>query len=907
MRRPPRLLEWWLLRRLPPDFRGAVAGDLQEEFTERAERSTPFAGLRARIWYAVQVVSLDASALARVTGTTNGEWARDEGQPTAERVTRSGVMDMLMQDVRYAVRRLLKSPGFTLVAILSLGLGIGANSALFTMVNAVFRQDTGISEPDRVAQIYWNGTTPYWSISWSWYRGMRDDLTDVFSHTSATRLRMARTEPTGDALVSSLRVSGDYFGAIGVAPRLGRTFEPGAETDVETGAAVVVLSHDFWTRVLAGDPEVIGSTLRIEATPHTVLGVLPEGFTGQMAGVEVDIYLPDFAAVASPGTDNLMGVVRLQPGVSADQARAGLARLAQDLNVGRPEDRTPIAFTLVPQSEVYVIPAIDPIARQIAGLLFLVVGLVLVIACTNLASFLLTRAADRRREFAVRRAVGASRGRVVGQLLVESLLLAGLGGVVGITLGQLALNASLAVDLPVPVSLRLDTSIDLFVLGTTLGATVVAGILFGLFPAVTAGREDVAPVLRDESTGAGGGRGKVSLRGALVVAQVSLSLALLIGAGFFLRSLLSMTRVDPGFDREDRAVVTVDPGNSGYDLAESRRIMDDALRMVREMPEIESATMGNRVPMQTWIWRSGIRRSDQPFTDTREYAFPQIAYVTDGYFETLGIDIVSGRPIGEEDVAGAPPVVVVNRALARELWPDDPEGAVGRSVLLQNFPDSVATVVGIAPDVKVTTLDESPTTYMYQAQRQVGVQSALLVARPRPGSGSGDGATKALAERLRREIKTIDPDMYVHTATTVETMTGTTLFIPRVGAALLALFGALAVVMASIGLYGLVAFGVKRREKEVGIRLSLGADPARIVRTMMAAGTRLVVIGVAIGLALGVGAGALLEDFLFGISRFDPITLVAVPLLLLAIAVLASWIPARRAASIDPVESLRRE
>lgn len=907
MTRPPRLLEWWLLRRLPPDFQGAIAGDLREEFTERVERGGAFARIRAALWYAAQVVTLDATALARVTATTNGEWARDEGQPTAQRITTRGVVDMGMQDVRYAVRRLRKSPGFTLVAVLSLGLGIGANSALFTMVNAVFRADTGIPTPDRVAQVYWNGDTPHWSITWGWYRGMRDDLTDVFSHASAIRPTTSRTEPTGDAVITGMSISGDYFGALGVTPLIGRTFDPGAETDVETGPSVVVVSHGYWTQVLEADPDVIGTTLRIEATPHTVIGVLPEGFRGPIGGFEVDLYLPDFGAVANPGSDNLWGVVRLAPGVTVDRARAGLARLAGDLNVGRPSDRTPIGFTLVPQSEIYVAPGIDPIARQIAGLLLLVVGLVLVIACTNLASFLLTRAADRRREFAVRRAVGASRGRVVSQLLVESLLLAGLGGVVGIALGQLALDVALGVDLPVPVSLALDTGLDPFVLSTTLGVTVLAGLLFGLFPALTAGREKVAPVLRDESAGAGGGRGKVSLRGALVVAQVSLSLALLIGAGFFLRSLLAMTSVDPGFDRESRAAVTVDPGNSGYDLAESERILDEALQRVREMPDIESATMGSRVPMQTGIWRSGIRRSDQPFTDTREYTFPQIAYVRDGYFETLGIDLVAGRTIQEEDIAGTPPVVIVNRTLARQLWPEDPENAVGRSVLLQNFPDSVATVVGVAPDVKVATLDEAPTAYMYQAQRQLEMRSALLVAHPRGGGSLSDGATQALAERLQRELKTLAPDMYVHTATTVEKMTGATLFLPRMGAALLALFGVLAVAMASIGLYGLVAFGVKRREKEVGIRLSLGADPSRIVRTMMAAGTRLVVIGVTLGLALGLGAGVLLEDFLFGISRFDPITLLGVPVLLVGIALLASWVPARRAASIDPVESLRRE
>lgn len=545
-------------------------------------------------------------------------------------------------------------------------------------------------------------------------------------------------------------------------------------------------------------------------------------------------------------------------------------------------------------------PGIDKAAAPIVGILFGVVLLVLIIACTNLASFLLARAADRKKEFAVRRAMGAGRGRVISQLLVESLILALFGGAVGVGLAQLSIKALLSIELPIPLSLNLDTAVDLRILIFTLAVTGVAGVLFGIFPALTAGKEEVAATLRDESAGAGGGRGKVGLRGTLVVAQVSLSLTLLIGAGLFIRSLMAATAVDPGFDREGRAVVTVDPGNSGYDAEEGGRILDEVLRQARELPNVASITMGSRVPLDPSIWRTGIRRPDVEVVPGREYVYPQMNYVGEDYFQTLGIELLSGRPINADDVAGAAPVVVINQALANQLWPDETD-LVGRSVILQEAPDQVATVIAVAPNVKVSSLTEEPTTFMYMSIRQFGQGQALLIAQ------AARGDELVLAEELRALAKGIDPDMYVHSATNVATMTGSVLFLPRMGAVLLALFGGLALAMASVGLYGLVNFGVKRRSKEVGIRLSLGADPKTVVRMIMKSGTRLVVIGSVIGVVLGIGSGLVLESYLFGIPGIDPITLLLVPALLIGISLLASWIPARRAALIDPAVSLRSD
>ena len=893
---PPAWMERWLRRRLPADFEEVVAGDLAEEWEERAARSR----VGAALWYLGQVLTIDTAALRDAAASLNGEWARQHGRSTRERLTTRGVVGIMGQDFRYALRRLVRSPGFTLVAVLSLGLGIGANSALFTAVNAVFLQDDGIREPERVVQIYWDGQNPTWSITWAWYRDMRDDLADVFGEVTAYRLQARRTDATGDRLVSTILVSGDYFGVMGNDFLLGRGFEPGVETDVEGGPPVAVLTHWFWTNALGADPDIIGKNIRVDAEAFTVVGVLPEGFSGKASGVEVELFLPDWEAPAYPNADNLVGGARLADGVTLPQAEAGLVRLAAALQAGRSEDRTPIRFSMFPESEVRVHPGLDQAAVPMVALLGAVVLMVLVIACTNLASFLLARAADRRKEFAIRRAIGAARGRVISQLMIESFLLAAVGALVGIFIAQLSLRAVLAIELPIPIALNLDTGVDGRVLVFTAGVAVLATFLFGIFPALAAGREEVAPTLRDESTGAGGGRGKVGLRGALVVAQIALSLTLLVGAGLFIRSLASATSVDPGFERSGIAAITVDPGNTGYDLEESRRILDRALGEIRAMPGVEQAALGVRVPLELGIWRSGIRRMDVPPPPGREYWMPQNAYVGDGYFETLGFDLIAGRGFESTDDENAPPVAVINEALAEDLWPGERD-VVGRTVELANHEGEPATVVGLVRDFKVASLTEGPTSYLFQPMKQSGTTSAIVLAKV-----SG-GDPRVLAERMREQVKTIDPDMYVHSATTVHQMTDAVFFLPRMAAILLAIFGGLALLLASVGLYGLVSFGVKRREKEVGIRLSLGADPAGVVRMIMKSGTRLAVLGVAIGVVMGVIGGSLVERFLFGVPGIDLVTLTLVPLFLAGVAALASWIPARRAASVDPVQSLRNE
>jgi predicted permease len=727
---------------------------------------------------------------------------------------------------------------------------------------------------------------------------MRDDLADVLSHVTAYRPTGVRVGES-DEVVNAILVSGDYFGVMGVPPALGRGFLPGEETDRLDGPPVAVLSHDYWTRAFAADPAVVGSEVRVNARPHTVVGVLPPDFTGKASGIVVDVFLPDPGAVASPGADNLFGGARLRPGVSVEQARARFASLAAALNEGRPASQRPIAFTVVPETEVAFAPGADGIAVSIAGLLFAVVGLVLLIACTNVASFLLARATDRRKEIALRLALGASRARVTAQLLVEALLLALMGGAAGIALAYGGLVALVNVRVPLPLSIRIDVAPDVRVLAFTLAAAVLASLLFGLAPALTAARADVAPTLRDESGGQTGSRRRFGVRNSLVTAQVAMSLLLLVGAGLFLRSFASALGVDAGYDPAGVAVLNVEPETTGYDEEEGRQLYARLIEQVRALPGVTHAAFGTRIPLQLGNWRIGVRPPELELPDGQQWLAPQVVWVSPGYFDALGIELLRGRDFGDDDVHGAPTAVVVNESAAEAYWGGgvDP---VGRALLLNTNGGEEARVVGVARNSKLKTVSEvtEPVVYVPVDQRYVG--AVLLIAR-------GSGPEGALAAELRRVAKGLDPDLYVHGAMGARDASGLAFYLPRMGAVLLGLFGALGLCMASIGLYGVVSYAVARRQREVGIRLSLGARSSEVVRLMMRSGVRLVLVGVGVGLAAAAAAAPLLEGFLLGVSGLDPLTFALVPVVLLGVASLAAWLPARRAARIEPSITLRSE
>jgi predicted permease len=886
---PPRLAEALVRLLLPPELEDAVAGDLAEEFAERARAGSR---VSAALWYWGQLLRLRPIRLRRQLRRLGGAWS--PGGRRAVRTTSSGFIEPTMETLKQTFRRLRREPGFATIAVLSLALGIGANTAVFSLVNVLFLQDRGIYEPERAVQIYRVGDSPYWSISWPWYREIRDGTT-AFEAVSALRFVPVRIGDRDD-VVSAVRVSGDYFGVMGVRPAMGRAFVPGEETDVERSSDVVILSHDYWLRFEGGSPAVLGREIRVNARPHTVVGVLPPDFQGSVSGVSAGVYLPDHGAVTSRA-DNLWGGGRLADGATLRQAETELAVVAAAINAGRPEGATPIEFNMVLESGVHVQPGLDEAIAPMAALLFGVVGLVLLIACTNLASFLLARASDRKKEFAVRMALGAGRGRVVRQLLTESTILSVAGGVCGVILSWWGLRLLLSVPPALPVSIDLDVSPDLRILAFTLVVSLLAGLFFGVFPALQASRSEVAPTLRDESGGTTGGRGTWNLRGVLVVAQVALSLVLLAGAGLFLRSLAQAATIDPGFDPEGLAMVTVDPATTGYEPAEWAPLYDRLLARARALPGVEAAAAGSRVPLQLGNYRTGVRRTDVEPEPGREYWFAQVVYAGEGYFEATGTEIRRGRPLGTPDPGGPVPVVM-SRSLVDRLWNDPAFDPVGQPVRLSASEEG-GLVVGVTETVHVNGLgDDEAMIYLPMARFEIS--PVLLLAR-------GSGSEAARAEELRQLAKELDPDLYVHSAMSAERSAGLALFLPRMAAGLLASFGALALLMAAIGLYGVVGYTVRRREKEVGIRISLGADRGDVVRLMMKGGLVLVGTGVAAGLVVALAGGRLLERFLYGVSGTDPLTFAGIAVVLLGVAALAAWLPARRAARIEPLEALRSQ
>lgn len=881
---------------LPGPLEEVIPGDLEEEYRERREES---GRLRADGWYWAQLLTLRPLRLRGALRPVARRWYASPWSFIRSLGDRP--VESVVQSLRHILRRLGRSPAFTAAAVLSLGLGIGANTALFSLTNAIFLRDRGIVEPERVVQAFRDSGGPYWRVTWEDYRRMRDDLGDLFTHVTAFAEDGVRLGDSDD-VVGTLRVSGDYFGVMGVQPALGRAFVPGEDTDVEAGPDVAILSHDLWQRAFGGAPDIVGREIRINARPTTVVGVLSEAFTAKATGIAMDVFVPDREFVTRRSSDNLWAAARMAPGVSLEQVRSGLARVAADYNQDRPESLRPIAFTVVSEADVRVHPGLDRTIGSMSLLLFGVVGLVLLIACTNLASFLLARAEDRRREFAVRRAMGAGRGRIVGLLLGESMVLGVLGGAAGLLLAYLSLDLLLGVQPPFPVEISLDVSPDGRVLGFTLGVSLLAGALFGMFPALQASRAPVAPTLRDEAAGSTGTGRKWTVRGGLVAAQVTLSLVLLMAAGLFLRSLMTAAGIDPGFDPEGVALTTVDPATTGYSEEEGRRLYDELLRRTRQLPGVRAAGLGTRIPLQLGNWSSGVQRPDVTPPPGREWRYAEVAMVTPGYLETLGIELLRGRPFERSDAADAPPVVILNRAAVRMLWGDEATelDPVGRPLRL-SWRDEEGRIAGVVEDVKVHSLGEAPKPMVYVplAQRHEG--RVLLVAR----GSAGNGSTAALARRLRGLAKELDPDLYVHGAMTARESMGTALFLPRMAGLLLGVFGALALVMSAVGLYGVVSYTVASREKEVGIRLSLGADAGDMVRLMMGGGLKLVAVGLVLGTALAVGAGLLLERFLFGVSGTDPVTFLVVPTVLLGVAVLAAWVPARRASRVEPSEALR--
>jgi predicted permease len=699
-------------------------------------------------------------------------------------------------------------------------------------------------------------------------------------------------------------VSGSYFDVLGPRMAAGRPF--GAEDDREIGARpVAVLSYGLWQRRFGGGAELVGQAITLNGHPFTVIGVTAEGFRGTTPIGGPDLWVP-FAmyrevltGIGLEGYNSrrgliYQGVARLKDGVTLEQARANADAIGKSLERDFPTDNRGRTFSLQSLGDSAFPPAFRQQLALSSGVGMTVVGLVLLIACGNVANLLLARAHTRRQEIAVRLSIGASRGRLVRQLLTESVLLAGLGGLGGLLVAYWARALLWAYRPPFLQANAIDLGFDLRVLSFAAAVSLATGIVFGLAPAVQASRPDMVTELKERTTLSGGTRW-YNARHLLVSGQVALSLVALVSAGLFLRSLSNAQQIDLGFDSENLVVLGMNAGTQGFDEARGRDLYRRALERLAGVPGVQSATLATAVPLFQGGFARTTFRDDQDITDPRNGRLTQVNDVGDRYFETLGIPIVRGRAFTAADREGSTPVIIINEAMAKQFFPD--EEALGRHLHIFNRPPA-REIVGIAKTIKYNFVGEDETTHMYLPIEQNYASQVVVQVR---AAGDPD----AVLGTVRRELQAVEPSMPLLNVNTYRTIVGTSLWAPRMGAALLAVFGLLALLLAAIGLYGVMSYSVSQRTREIGIRMALGAGQGDVRAMIVRQGLWLAVGGVAVGLAAALGLARLVTNLLFGVSGADPVTFLVVPLLLLAVALVATLLPARRASRVEPVEALR--
>ena len=808
-------------------------------------------------------------------------WTRAEGW----------TMDGLLQDIRFGARVLLRAPGFTLVAALTLALGIGANASIFSLVNGlVLRPPAGIEEPERTVQIARSyESAPRWdNFSWPALRLIREEASTLsgvagYSDGAFVLGRGADTEQVPGQLVT-----GDYFDVLGVRPHLGRLIQPA--DDVQPGAhAVVVLSHALWLRRFGGDPDVVGRAVPLGARPYEVIGVAPPSFAGARSiGARPALWVP---AMQNPGYYgelpfeqwgwswiNLLG--RLGEGVSFEQAEASMAVVSERLREAAPVNEDMVVLL---ERGLGLDPADRRQAEQISLILLLIVGLVLLLTCANVANLSLARAAARRAEVGVRAALGAGRSRLTRQLVVESGLLAALATLLAVPIVAAA-GDFLPLVFPYAVSVSLEPDVRVFAFLLLVGG--LAGLLFGVAPAWALTSRGALEAMRSGASTAG--RSRTRLRDALVVSQLGLSLGLVAAAALLGRSVLEAGSADPGFEPRGLSAAFVDLEPTGrYDEDAGRRLFADLVRAAEALPGVRAATIASQTPLAGGHSRATVApegRPDVAFEAERTLVGPR-------YFETMGIEVVRGRPLhGLDDEPE--PVVVVNQALARMFWPG--EDAVGKR--LAGEPGWL--VVGVAADVQMRSLRSAPMPGVYYPLAHAYSPGAVLHV-------AGRGGQPVAAATLRELVAELDPELPVGAVVDLQEAMTASMAETRTIGLLVGAFALLALALAVVGLYGLVSFGAAQRVREIGIRIALGAEPASLVRLVLGRGIAIAAIGVVLGLGVAYALGRALQSLLFQVAPTDLVALAGAALLLVATAVVGAWLPARRAARVDPTTSLR--
>jgi predicted permease len=825
----------------------------------------------------------------------------------------------MLKDLRYAVRWLRRSPGFAAVAILSLGLGIGVNTAMFSLVDAVLLRPIPVQDPATLVDVFTSSGDgdEYATTSYPDYLDLKGQNT-VFSDMIAYTPMFAPLS-LGDRarLVIGQLVTSNHFNVLGVAPFLGRMLVPA--DDAPGAERVLVISHRMWVSDFGSDRDVVGRSLQLRGQPYTIVGVAPPAFTGVIPLIVPEIWLPVVHVeevepagingnVPSPtgktrierrGSRWLFVKGRLKAGVSAADARAQIPVLGTQLANAYPETNRIFRMAAFPTNDVRLLvpQSAGPLSMGSAGVMT-VVGLVLLIACANVAGMLLARASARRREIGVRLAVGASRGQLVRQMLIEGLVIGLSGALVAVGVAWALLQAVRAIDLPVPGDLILDVRLDRRVLMFAVLIAAIAGVVAALTPAWKASSPQLAGDLRGDAPTAKLAGRRWAVRDALVVGQLALTAVLLVVAGLLLRSFGASRAADVGFRIDGLAVLSADMDMMRYSPERSQQFWTQALDRVRALPGVESAAVVTpRLPFDINFNQTSIRIDGKQYgPDDRGETVANV-FVSPEYFATMGIRVVEGRNFAVSDHEGATLVAVVNETLARRFWPN--RSAVGRTFRL-SFGTGQYTVIGVTRDHRVHTVAENPTPYLHFSALQRPSRFNHLLART-----SGD--SEALVFAMRRELLTLEPGLVFISSSTMEKSLETSLLPARVGAVLAAGFGGLGTLLAAIGLYGVIAFSVTRRTREIGVRMAIGADRRRVLGLIMRQGLVLVVVGAVAGLALAAAAAQVLSGVLYGVGAFDPLAWTMAIGVLAAATALANFVPALRAMRVNPVTALRAE
>ena len=820
-------------------------------------------------------------------------------------------MENLLKDIRYGVRMLLKNPGVTLVAVLTLAFGIGANTAIFSGVSAFLMRPLPVPNahelirPLEIAED--RGLTDEWS--YPDFLDYRNQSTSFTGLAAEDMVQAAIDADNQNDVIWGQVVSANYFDVLEVKPKLGRAFLPDEDKVVGNGA-VVVLGHGLWQRRMASDVNIVGKTVRLNNRPYEVVGVAPETFTGSKFALSMDFWVPISMAedlrrnpelLASRSSHWMNVIGRLKPGVSVEQASAEINAIAVRLNQAYPDERASSTQGAVMGEIDGRWAEMGNVFKSGGAIAMAIVGLILLIACANVANLMLARAAARRKEIGIRLALGANRARLIRQLLTESMLLSVVGGGLGLLLAVWITDLMQGF---IPILeytivndfFALDSNALIFTLVVSLGT----GLVFGLAPAWQSSNPDVVPVLKGDPDHAQRGKRRAfGLRNVLVVAQVALSLVVLVCGGLFIKSFRQAQTMDPGFNNANGLIMSFSPQLIGYDEEQSRNFYRQLSERVSHLPGIEAASFARTLPLGDSSNSNGpILREGEQLARGSAGRNIMTTVISAGYFKTMQIPILEGRDFDDRDHPKSPRVAIINQRMGEMLWPG--ESAIGKRFLIGVDSRDPLEVIGVVQTGKYRSLAEDPKPFFYYAmsQRRPGTMAMVMRASTDP---------RSLVGAVRSEVQAIDRRVPIFGVKTMDDHKTYALWAPNMAASFSLAFGVVAILLSAVGLYSVMAYVVSQRTREVGIRMALGANRADVLKMITRQGMKLAVVGVGVGLVLALALAQVLSSLLIGVSGYDVTTFIVVPVLLAAVAFVASYLPARRATKVDPLIALRYE